>query len=152
MADLAHKSLRSAGVLLHPTSLPSPYGMGDLGPGAFAWVDALARARQKWWQILPLGPTGFGDSPYQCFSAFAGNPYLISPDWLVRDGLLQQTDLASVDSVSPDSIDYGKAIKFKVGMLRQAYEKFHGGAASQLTAHFDSFQIQQAGWLDDYAL
>src|SRR6185437_14079748 len=69
---------RSAGLLLHPTSLPGPYGIGDLGPSAYAWVDALVAARQTWWQVLPLGPTGYGDSPYQCFSAFAGNRYLIS--------------------------------------------------------------------------
>src|SRR3954467_3800377 len=84
---------RSAGVLLHVTSLPSRYGIGDLGPGAYAWVDALARAKQSWWQILPLGPPGAGNSPYQCYSAFAGNPDLISPDLLVRDGLLRRDDL-----------------------------------------------------------
>ena len=84
---------RSAGILLHPTSLPAPCGIGDLGPAAYAWVDALARARQSWWQILPLGPTGYGDSPYQSFSAFAGNPNLISPELLVRDGLLNTADL-----------------------------------------------------------
>ncbi|MBP7691361.1 MAG: 4-alpha-glucanotransferase, partial [Anaerolineales bacterium] len=76
-------SRRSAGVLFHPTSLPGPFGIGDLGPAAFQWVDALVRAKQKWWQILPLGPTGYGDSPYQCFSALAGNPYLVSPEQLV---------------------------------------------------------------------
>src|SRR5208337_1004252 len=85
---------RASGLLLHPTSLPSPYGIGDLGSSAFQWIEALAHARQKWWQILPLGPTGFGDSPYQSFSAFAGNPYLLSPEFLARDGLLQQADLA----------------------------------------------------------
>ena len=74
-------------MLLHPTSLPGPFGIGDLGPAAYAWVDTLVRAGQKWWQVLPLGPTGYGDSPYQCFSAFAGNPYLISPESLVQDGL-----------------------------------------------------------------
>src|SRR5574341_202 len=89
------KSPRSAGILLHPTSLPGPYGIGDLSAGALAWVDALVRAKQKWWQILPLGPTGYGDSPYQCFSAFAGNPYLISPELLLKDGLLAKTDLSS---------------------------------------------------------
>src|SRR5947207_10546412 len=84
---------RSAGILLHPTSLPGPYGTGDLGPAAYAWVDALVQARQTWWQILPLGPTGYGDSPYQCFSAFAGNPYLVSPEGLLADGLLARADL-----------------------------------------------------------
>src|SRR6185436_9777846 len=79
---------RGSGILLHPTSLPGPYGIGDLGPAAYGWVDTLVRAGQKWWQVLPLGPTGYGDSPYQCFSAFAGNPYLVSPDTLVQDGLI----------------------------------------------------------------
>ena len=87
---------RSAGLLLHPTSLPGPYGIGDLGPSAYAWVDALVAARQTWWQVLPLGPTGYGDSPYQCFSAFGGNNYLISPEFLVRDGLIKEDDLAGV--------------------------------------------------------
>src|SRR3982074_1046720 len=83
----------AAGVLLHPTSLPGPYGIGDLGPSAYAWVDALVQAKQTWWQILPLGPTGYGDSPYQCFSAFAGNPRLISPDSMREDGLIDAGDL-----------------------------------------------------------
>src|SRR5262249_15216151 len=88
-----HKRPRYAGLLLHPTSLPGPFGIGDLGPAAAHWVDWLVRARQTHWQILPLGPTGFGDSPYQCFSAFAGNPYLVSPDLLLRDGLLTSEDV-----------------------------------------------------------
>src|ERR1044071_3010903 len=87
---------RSSGVLLHPTSLPSlpgspELGIGDLGPAAYAWVDTLARGKQTWWQILPLGPTGPNDSPYQSFSAFAGNPNLISPERLTHDGLLNQS-------------------------------------------------------------
>src|SRR5262245_29658953 len=106
---------RSAGILLHPTSLPGPYGIGDLGTTAYRWVDALVRARQTWWQVLPLGPTGYGDSPYQSFSSFAGNPYLISPEALVQDGLLKQADLAGV--LFPEGrIDYGPVIQFKVSM------------------------------------
>src|SRR5213592_3847482 len=97
---------RSAGILLHPTSLPGRYGIGDLGPAAYAWVEALARAKQTWWQILPLGPTGFGDSPYQCFSAFAGNPYLVSPDLLVEDGLLGRGDVAGT-SFPANQVAYG---------------------------------------------
>src|SRR5438046_8818608 len=85
---------RSSGILLHPISLPGPFGIGDLGPIAYEWIDVLAAADQSWWQILPLGPTGFGDSPYQCFSAFAGNPNLLSPELLARDGLLTSADLA----------------------------------------------------------
>ncbi len=82
------KFQRASGILLHPTSLPGDFGIGDLGPTAFEFVDFLARSGQTYWQILPLGPTGYGDSPYQCFSAFAGNPLLISPEKLVEDGLL----------------------------------------------------------------
>src|SRR5260370_10864276 len=99
-------SPRSAGVLLHPTSLPGPYGIGDLGPAAYAWVDALVRARQTWWQFLPLGPTGYGDSPYQSFSAFAGNPYWISPDVLIQDGLLKREDLVGF-SFPVERVDFG---------------------------------------------
>src|SRR5437870_901407 len=88
---------RSAGLLLHPTSLPGPYGVGDLGPAAYQWVDDLAGARQGWWQILPLGPTGYGASPYQALSAFAGNPLLISPEVLAEEGLLRKADLKPPD-------------------------------------------------------
>src|SRR5208283_4346577 len=87
---------RSAGILLHPTSLPGPFGIGDLGPAAHRWVDELARAKQSWWQVLPLGPTGYGDSPYQCFSAFAGNSSLLSPEALVEDGLLARNDISNL--------------------------------------------------------
>src|SRR5262245_30709129 len=103
---------RSSGTLLHVTSLPGPYGIGDLGPAAFSWVNALARARQTWWQVLPLGPTGYGDSPYQCFSAFAGNPNLISPDLLLQDGLLRQGDL-SYFSFPDDRVVYEQVLGFK---------------------------------------
>src|SRR4051812_24377408 len=96
---------RSAGLLLHVTSLPARFGIGDLGPAAFAWMDALARAGQTWWQVLPLGPTGYGDSPYQCFSAFAGNASLISPELLVQDGLLRLADLKGAE-LPPGPIDY----------------------------------------------
>src|SRR5215470_12832614 len=84
--DWPMKFERSGGILLHPTSLPGPHGIGDLGPYAYRFVDWLASTGCKLWQVLPLGPTGYGDSPYQCFSAFAGNPYLVSPDKLIEDG------------------------------------------------------------------
>src|SRR6058998_3584366 len=102
---------RASGVLLHVTSLPSPYGIGDVGPAAVAWVDRLQEAEQRWWQALPLGPTGYGDSPYQSLSSFAGNPLLISPDWLIEDGLLRTSDCGGCSFsptpffVSPDSSD-----------------------------------------------
>ena len=101
---------RSCGVLLHPTSLPGPYGCGDLGPEAFAFLDFLSAAGQKIWQVLPLNPTGYGDSPYQCFSAFAGNPLLISLDRLVEQGLLSQSDLADLPAFPARTVDYGPVI------------------------------------------
>src|SRR5947209_2343926 len=93
MTTPAKPKRRSAGILLHPTSLPGRYGVGDLGPVAYGWVETLARAKQTWWQILPLNPTGYGDSPYQSFSAFAGNPVLVSPDVLVQEGPAPASDL-----------------------------------------------------------
>src|SRR3954453_4791195 len=87
---------RSSGILLHVTSLPGPHGVGDLGPAAYRWIDQLVRARQSWWQMLPLGPTGYADSPYQCFSAFAGNPSLISLEMLVEERLLHQSELPGI--------------------------------------------------------
>jgi 4-alpha-glucanotransferase len=142
---------RSAGVLLHPTSLPGPYGLGDLGPAVHAWIDALASAGQSWWQVLPLGPTGFGDSPYQCFSAFAGNPYLVSPELLVRDGLLQQSDLAEMQ-FPEGPIDYGPVIGRKQQMLLRAWQNFHAGSAAHLTGSFEAFAAENVDWLEDYAL
>src|SRR3954464_14584100 len=119
---------RSSGVLLHPTSLPSPFGIGDLGPAAFAWVDGLVAAEQSWWQVLPLGPTGYGDSPYQSSSTFAGNPYLISPALLAEDGLVQPADLEGVQFPA-DYVDFGPVIDFKVRLLAQAWQRFQAGAA-----------------------
>ena len=101
---------RSSGVLLHPTSLPGPYGAGDLGPEAFAFVEFLAEAGQKIWQVLPLNPTGYADSPYQCFSAFAGNPLLISLDRLAEQGWLSRDDLSAVPDLPTSSVDYGAVI------------------------------------------
>ncbi|MBF8281750.1 MAG: 4-alpha-glucanotransferase [Anaerolineales bacterium] len=144
------QSPRSAGILLHPTSLPGPYGIGDLGAGALAWVDALVRAQQQWWQILPLGPTGYGDSPYQCFSAFAGNPYLVSPDRLREDGLSSRGDVEGVHFPNA-RVDFGPVIEFKVRLLRRAWENFQAGANPALRSEFDKFCAEQASWLDDYA-
>jgi 4-alpha-glucanotransferase len=147
--------IRSSGILLHPTSLPGPHGIGDLGPAAHAWVDALARARQSWWQVLPLGPTGYGDSPYQCFSAFAGNPNLVSPDLLVRDGLLEAADVqaAGPSSAFPvEHVDYGAVIAFKPRLLTRAWQRFRSGAAPALRPLFDDFRARHADWLDDFGL
>jgi 4-alpha-glucanotransferase len=142
---------RAAGVLLHPTSLPSSYGIGDLGPSAYAWIDALAQARQRWWQILPLGPTGYGDSPYQAFSAFAGNPLLISPQYLREDGLIDMRDLEGA-AFPASRVDYGPVIQFKNRLLARAWQNFQAGRAAPLKPLFEAFTRAQAGWLDDYAL
>ena len=119
--DSTNAATRSSGILLHPTSLPGRFGIGDLGPTAYAWIDQLVRARQKWWQILPLGPTGYGDSPYQCFSAFAGNPLLISPELLVKDGLLMPHDLAA-GPFRDDRVIFGWVVDWKKGLLTRAWE------------------------------
>jgi 4-alpha-glucanotransferase len=147
----APQSKRTAGILLHPTSLPGPYGIGDLGPAAHAWVDALARAGQTWWQILPLGPTGYADSPYQCFSAFAGNPYLISPDLLIQEGLLHVDDLTGAQFPA-DRVDYGPVIEFKRRLLTRAWQNFQSGAAVGLRSPFEDFRARQPDWLDNFGL
>jgi 4-alpha-glucanotransferase len=137
--------------LLHVTSLPGPFGIGDFGPHAYAWVDRLAGAGQAWWQILPLAPTGYGDSPYQCFSAFAGNPNLVSPDRLVLDGLLQPGEVNGADF--PDGpVDYPRATEFKSRLTARAWLNFQGGTAATLKPLFDEFCQANAGWLDDFAL
>src|SRR5262249_44409092 len=133
------------------TSLPSPYGIGDLGPSAYAWVDVLARAHQTWWQILPLGPTGFGDSPYQSFSAFAGNPYLVSPHSLIEDGLLDTRDVPGA-MFPNDRVEFGPVINFKNRLLDQAWDHFQTERGGALRASFERFVAEEAGWLDDYAL
>ena len=117
---------RAAGMLLHVTSLPSRYGIGDLGPDAFAWIDRLCDAGQSWWQALPLGPTGYGNSPYQPLSSFAGNELLFSPDWLVNDGLLRDGDCEA--SFAPHQIDYEAVIPYKRRLLKTAWANFAAGA------------------------
>ena len=115
---------RASGILLHPTSIPGPYGIGDLGPAAYRWVDWLAGSGCKLWQVLPLGPTGYGDSPYQCFSAFAGNPYLISLEFLVRDNLLASDDLIGNQECDPVKVDFGALIPWKMDLLERAFSRF----------------------------
>jgi 4-alpha-glucanotransferase len=151
MSQPSRRSARSSGILLHPTSLPGPHGIGDLGPAAFAWIDAVAHARQKWWQLLPLGPTGFGDSPYQCFSAFAGNPYLISPDLLGDDGLITNKDMPSA-SFADDHVDFGEVIPYKLAILTRAWQNFKEGKGLPLKPAFEKFVHSEAAWLEDYAL
>lgn len=145
-------SSRRSGILLHPTSLPGPYGIGELGPHAYAWVDFLAASGQSVWQVLPLGPTGYGDSPYQSFSAFAGNPYLISLERLKEDGFLGDDDLAPGADASGDAVDFGEVIAFKVEMLSRAQRRFHERASRQERAALDAFRARESAWLDDYLL
>ena len=141
-------SQRLSGILLHPTSFPGPYGIGDLDQEAYHFVDWLAGARQQLWQVLPLGPTGFGDSPYQCFSAFAGNPLLISPENLLHRGYLTHRDLA-VPPFPQDKVDYGPVIQWKKGLLHRAFERFQH---QETPESFSSFVESEKHWLHDYAL
>jgi 4-alpha-glucanotransferase len=133
------------------TSLPSPYGIGDVGPAAVAWIDRLHEVGQRWWQALPLGPTGYGDSPYQSLSSFAGNPLLISPDWLIEDGLVGATDCAG-GSFSPTTVDFDAVTRFKYALLETAWKTFSSGARSDLHTDFERFAHEHGHWLDDYAL
>lgn len=149
--SVLEQGTRSAGVLLHPTSLPSPFGIGDLGPSAYTWVDLLARYDQTWWQTLPLGPTGFGDSPYQSFSAFAGNPLLISPEKLHADGLIQNGDL-NYSAGETTRIDYGAVYNFKIGLLQRAWQNFRAGRTTALKPEFEQFLAEESAWLDSFAL
>ena len=142
---------RASGVLLHITSLPSPYGIGDLGPAAFAWMDRLHDAGQRWWQALPLGPTGYADSPYQCLSSFAGNELLISPDGLIEDGLLRAADCAG-QAFSPTAVEYERILPFKVRLLETAWSRFSAGARPDLRPAYEQFCHAHALWLDDYVL
>ncbi len=150
---------RAAGILLHPTSFPSRYGIGDFGDAAYQFVDFLVASKQSLWQVLPLGPTGFGDSPYQSFSAFAGNPLLISPDYLVRDGFLpeaacpgEDVETATVPTFPQHEVDFGEVIPYKNKLLQQAHKHFltHGTAVQQAAYH--QFCSENGRWLDDYAL
>ena len=143
---------RASGVLLHPTSLPSRFGIGDFGPDAYRFVDALVEMGQKLWQVLPLGPTGYGDSPYQCFSAFAGNPLLISLERLVEENALSPDDLNAVPSFPAHQVAYGDVIEFKQALLHRSYIYFLQYASAERHAAFEAFCADNADWLDDYAL
>src|SRR5262245_18779824 len=142
---------RASGVLLHVTSLPSRYGVGDVGSDALEWIDRLRDSGQGWWQALPLGPTGYGDSPYQLQSSFAGNELLISPDWLVEDGLLRASDVESREFPAT-TVDYDAVIPFKRRALEAAWSNIGAGVRLDLTSGFAVFCAEHAHWLDDYAL
>jgi 4-alpha-glucanotransferase len=142
---------RASGVLLHPTSLPGRYGLGDLGPAAFEFIDLLASGRQRIWQVLPLGPTGYGDSPYQCFSAFAGNPLLISPEQLVEDGWLDASDIGQPFAPSA-AIDFSAVIAHRHTLWPRVLERFEASGSSATRDRFDRFCATHADWLNDFAL
>jgi len=141
---------RASGLLLHVTSLPSPYGIGDLGPEAFTWIDRLHHAGQRWWQALPLGPTGYGNSPYQPLSSFAGNALMISPQSLNSEGLLDPSDCHG--QFAPGAIDYDSVIPFKERLLETAWNRFQRVRRGELLREYEEFCFGQASWLDDYAL
>ena len=142
---------RASGLLLHITSLPSPYGIGDVGPAAVKWIDRLSEAGQSWWQALPLGPTGYGDSPYQSLSSFAGNELLISPDWLIEEELLEERDCAP-PFFPPAAVDFAAVIAFKRRLLERAWVNFRMVRRPDLLVAFEQFRHEQAHWLEDYAL
>jgi 4-alpha-glucanotransferase len=143
---------RTAGLLLHPTSLPGPFGIGDLGRGAFEFVEFLAGARLGLWQVLPLGPTGYGDSPYQCFSTFAGNPRLIALDVLCEEGLLTRRELRRPPAFPPGEVDFAAATAYRMPLLGKAFDRFEADAGAAQHREFESFCDRERAWLDDYAL
>lgn len=143
---------RYSGVLAHPTSFPSPYGIGDLGRGAYDFIDFLHKAGQHLWQILPLGPTTVGDSPYQGFSVFAGQPLLISPELLEKKKLLTDEDLRDVPAFDPDHVEYEKVLLYKKGLFQKAYQHFLHTADKNLIEEFEAFCDSNEFWLGDYCL
>jgi 4-alpha-glucanotransferase len=150
--DLFLSFPRSSGILLHPTSLPGPFGIGDLGDEAYRFVDFLVASGQSLWQVLPLGPTGYGDSPYASYSAFAGNTLLINPQRLVAAGLLDQNDLSHTPAFSEARVDFEAVRPFKEQLLRKASDRFKQSTDRALRQGFDDFCQSSAAWLEDYAL
>jgi len=141
--------MRASGIIMHISSLPSPYGIGTMGKEAFRFVDFLHRAGQKYWQVLPIGPTGCGDSPYQSFSAFAGNPYFIDLDILIEKGLLTKEEVRSVHWCdSDDKVYYGTIYENRWPVLRKAYHSFK----KSVPADYSKFLAENMDWLMDYAL
>ena len=143
---------RASGILLHPTSLPGRFGIGDLGAEAYRFADFLMSTGQRLWQVLPLGPTGYGDSPYQCLSVFAGNPLLISLERLVEDEWLEPADLDRAPSLPEHSVDYGAVIGFKIPRLKKSFEVFKRKASKTWRYEFEAFCEQNSSWLEVYAL
>jgi 4-alpha-glucanotransferase len=145
---------RASGILLHPTSLPGRFGIGDFGGEAYRFVDWLAAAGQVYWQIMPLTPTGYGDSPYASYSAFAGNTNLVSPEMLVESGLLAEVDIQNTPDLPAERVDYGKVIEYKRGLLEKAFKNFRAKAKTDeaLRRDFEGFRDFASVWLEDYAL
>jgi 4-alpha-glucanotransferase len=143
---------RASGVLLHPTSLPGRFGMGSLGDEAYRFADFLVGAKQHLWQVLPLGPTSCTNSPYDCFSAFAGNPLLISLENLAEDGLLEPADLEDAPSFPDNRVDHDRVGEFKMTLLRRSFAVFESSAGQKQSADFEAFCERNASWLDAYSL
>jgi 4-alpha-glucanotransferase len=143
---------RAGGILLHITSLPGKEGIGTFGEEAFRFVDKLTEAGQKLWQILPLGPTGYGNSPYQCYSAFAGNPLLIDLEELVKEGILTTTTLKRIPNFNKQQVDFNRVGDWKYPLLKKAFEVFKSGKAGELSIEFTRFSEEHGWWLNDYAL
>lgn len=143
---------RASGILLHPTSLPGPFGIGDIGREAHHFADFLESTGQCLWQMLPLGPTGYENSPYQCLSVAAGNPLLISPEALAADGLLEASDLKNIPSFPEHQVDYGGVSRLKTTLLKKSFQIFERDATPGERQHYASFCQQNAHWLEDYAL
>ncbi|MEX2143927.1 MAG: 4-alpha-glucanotransferase [Anaerolineales bacterium] len=140
----------NSGILLHVTSLPGPYGIGDLGPQAHSWLRFLEKAGVRWWQVLPLGPTGYGDSPYQSYSSFAGNPNLVSPDLLYEDGLIDMEHLDKTPAFPAERVDFSRVIDWKRGLFQVAFMRL--STLPKLREEFEQFRQQENAWLDDFSL
>ncbi|MEA3433304.1 MAG: 4-alpha-glucanotransferase, partial [Campylobacterota bacterium] len=142
---------RTSGILLHPTSLPTIYGIGDLGSSAYRFIDFLERSGQTFWQMLPLGPTGYGDSPYQTLSAFGGNPMLISPELLVEDDLLSAKEIEAPE-FDQTCVAYESVIPYKLKLLKKAYLHFKLRPNHILAEPFHTFCEKESAWLEDFVL
>ncbi len=143
---------RASGILLHPSSLSNRFPIGDLGPAANAFVDFMAESGQRWWQMLPIGPVGGENSPYQSLSAFAGNPLLLSPDRLVEQGFLNSQDIENPISRADGDVNYSLAAQVKLAWLKKAFEHFETNRQGSGQSEFDAFVNAESFWLEDFSL